>query len=100
MNIRTQLKSMIIFLLKASAKGHFGSKFSIYLNVLAMPGGGGGGVDAKGRYGSTNCIGVCSTIDYRATYVYGIGNKHALLIVLHWAALKRSSEYIALAKIN
>ena len=40
------------------------------------------------------------TIDYRATYVYGIGNGRAPLIVLHWAALKRSSEYIALAKIN
>ena len=40
MNIRTQLKSMINFLLKASAKGYFGSKFSIYLNVLAIPGGG------------------------------------------------------------
>ena len=27
-------------------------------------------------------------IDYRATYVYGIGNEHVPLIVLHWAALK------------
>ena len=34
------------------------------------------------------------------TYVYGIGNGRAPLIVLHWAALKRSSEYIALANIN
>ena len=39
-------------------------------------------------------------IDYRATYVYGIGNGRALLIVLHWAALIPSSEYIALTKIN
>ena len=41
-----------------------------------------------------------STIDYRATYVYGIENGHVLLIVLHWAALIPSSEYIALAKTN
>ena len=41
-----------------------------------------------------------SAIDYRATYVYRIGNGHMPLIVLYWAALKRSSEYIALAKIN
>ena len=39
-------------------------------------------------------------IDYRATNIYGIGKGHAPLIVLHWAALKRSSEYIKLAKIN
>ena len=42
----------------------------------------------------------CLTIDYRATYVYGIGNECVPLIVLHWAALKRSSKYIVLAKIN
>ena len=39
-------------------------------------------------------------IDYRATYVYGIGNGRAPPIVLHWAALKHSPEYLALAKIN
>ena len=27
------------------------------------------------------------TIDYRATYIYGIGNKRVPLIVLLWAAL-------------
>ena len=27
-------------------------------------------------------------IDYKATYLYGIRNERALLIVLHWAALK------------
>ena len=31
-----------------------------------------------------------SGIDYRATYVYGIGTGHAPLIVLHWAVLQRS----------
>ena len=41
-----------------------------------------------------------NTIDYRATYVYGIGNGRAPPIVLHWAALKHSPEYLALAKIN
>ena len=45
------------------------------------------------------CQGAC-IIDYRATYVYGIGNERSPLIVLHWAALKLSSEYIALTKIN
>ena len=39
-------------------------------------------------------------IDYRATYVYRIGNGRAPPIVLHWAALKHSPEYLALAKIN
>ena len=39
-------------------------------------------------------------IDYKATYIYGIGNGRALPIVLHWAALKHSPEYLALAKIN
>ena len=43
---------------------------------------------------------VHTTIDYRATYVYGIGNGHALPIVLHWAALKHSPKYLALTKIN
>ena len=31
-------------------------------------------------------------IDYRATDVYGIRNERAPLIVLHWAALKRSAR--------
>ena len=44
------------------------------------------------------CDGV--TIDYRATYVYGIGSGCVLHIVLHWTALIPSSEYIVLAKIN
>ena len=39
-------------------------------------------------------------IDYRATDAYGIGNGRALPIVLHWAALKHSPEYLALANIN
>ena len=34
------------------------------------------------------------TIDYRATYVYGIGNGRAPLIVLLWATLIPSSEYV------
>ena len=49
--------------------------------------------------GSGRVGGTCG-INYRATYIYGIGNGHALPIVLHWAALKHSPEYIALAKIN
>ena len=36
----------------------------------------------------------------RATYVFGIGNGLATLIALFWAAVKRSSEYIARAKIH
>ena len=40
------------------------------------------------------------TIDYRATYIYGIGNGNTPLIALHWAALILSSKYKALAKIN
>ena len=43
---------------------------------------------------------VSSTIDYRATYVYGTGNGRAPPIVLHWATLKHSPEYLVLAKIN
>ena len=46
------------------------------------------------------CIASTIIIDYRATYVYGIGNGRALPIVLHWAALKHSPEYLAFAKIN
>ena len=38
------------------------------------------------------------TIDYRATYAYGIGNGCVPLIVLHWAALIPSSEYIYSAR--
>ena len=51
---------------------------------------------ALGQY----TVSILRIIDYRATYVYGIGNGCTPLIVLHWAALKRSSKYIALAKIN
>ena len=43
---------------------------------------------------------IASSIDYRATYVNGIGNGCAPPIVLHWAALKYSPEYLALTKIN
>ena len=39
-------------------------------------------------------------IDYRGTCVYGIRNRHTPPIVLHWAALKHSPEYLALASIN
>ena len=49
-------------------------------------------------FGETESI--TSPIDYRATYVYRIGNGHSPLIVLHWAALIPSSEYIALVKIS
>ena len=54
---------------------------------------------SSGDYLLSSLLGACA-IDYRTTYVYGIGNEHTPLIVLHWAALKQSSEYIALAKIN
>ena len=40
------------------------------------------------------------TIDYRATYIYGIEKGCMLLVVLHWATLKYSTKYLALAKIN
>ena len=43
---------------------------------------------------------VIITIDYRATYIYGIGNGRVPPIVLYWAALKHSPEYLVLAKIN
>ena len=39
-------------------------------------------------------------IDYKATYIYRIGNGRALPTVLHWATLKHSPEYLALTKIN
>ena len=38
-------------------------------------------------------------VDYRATYINRIGNGRVPLIVLHWAALIPSFEYMALAKI-
>ena len=42
----------------------------------------------------------CIIIDHRATYAYRIGNGHTPPILLHWATLKHSPEYLALAKIN
>ena len=40
------------------------------------------------------------TIDYRVTYIYGIRNGCVPLIVLHWAGLIPSPEYIAFTKIS
>ena len=49
---------------------------------------------------SSKIKGTACSIDYRATYVHGIGNGCAPLIVLHWAALIPSSKYIAFTKAN
>ena len=43
---------------------------------------------------------ILSSIDYRATYINGIGNGCVPLIVLHRATLKYSPKYLALTKIN